>query len=245
MFIFQSFQLYSGIKDTLKFNCCGFIYALYLRKDMRIADILLKLAAICDIMRKIWPRIKVFLGIYVGLAASIWGITEAYTYFTGDNLRAVLGSYWWLLFHVFPLVIAALATVFHRPNNRTLADKKTDDAREKVRQWGARVTSQQQRDEQSWHLLGHALQFSHEAIEKDPKYQRPWTLLADIYCRIGERKQALECLRRSYKLATPGPYSPGRFYLEVEKRVGRGCPQTTPRWFREKYARYWVLPLDC
>lgn len=160
-------------------------------------------------MRKIWPRIKVFFGIYVGLAASIWSITEAYTYFTGDNLRAVLGSYWWLLFYGFPLVIATLAAVFHRPSNITLAEKKTDDAREKVRQWGAKVTSQQQWDEQSWHLLGHAMQFAHEAIEKDPKYQRPWTLLADIYCRIGEEKLALECLRRSSKLATSGPYYPG------------------------------------
>jgi len=86
----------------------------------------------------------------------------------------------------WPAIIALLAVVFQRPRtSRESADRKIDDARDKVRQWGDRVTHVGW-DEQAWHLLGHALQFAHEAIENDAEYQRPWKLLADIQCRIGK-----------------------------------------------------------
>lgn len=195
-----------------------------------------------DTMRRIWPRVKVFFVTFPSVVGIVWLFTEIHAYFTGDSIRAVLGLNWWLPFIALPMAVALLAMAFYRrPSNRELAVKKTDDAREKVRQWGKRVTYVEW-DEQAWHLLGHALQFAHEAIENDPEFQRPWTLLADIYCRIGNEKLARECLKRSYKLATPGPYHPGRFYREVERRIERGCTQTMPRWFEEKYARYWVLP---
>lgn len=193
-------------------------------------------------MRRIWSRIKVFFTTFLGTTGAIWLVTQIYTYFTGDTVRPSLGLNWWLLFIALPAAIAFLVAVFQRRHtSRELADKKTDDAREKVRQWGDRITHVGW-DEQAWHLLGHALQFAHEAIENDPEYQRPWTLLADIYCRIGKEKLARECLKRSYKLATPGPYHPGRFYREVERRIEGGCTQAVPQWFEEKHARYWVLP---
>lgn len=193
-------------------------------------------------MRRIWPRVNVFFTTFLGTVGVIWLFTGIYIYFTGDSLIATLGSYWWLVYFGLPAAVALLAAVFYRRRaNREIADKKTDDARAKVREWGERVTRAEW-DEQAWHLLGHALQFAHEAIENDSDYQRPWTLLADIYCRVGNEKLARECLKRSYKLATCGPHHPGRFYREVEKRIESGCTQATPRWFEEKYSRYWVLP---
>jgi hypothetical protein len=131
-------------------------------------------------------------------------------------------------------------------SNRIAADQKVDEAREKVRQWGAQITH----GSWDWHLLGHALQYAHEAIENDTTYQRPWTILADIYHRIGKIDLARKCLKKSYGLATPGPNFPGRFYQEVERNLTTGYPfnsagglsrETPPSWFEERYERYWVI----
>jgi len=131
-------------------------------------------------------------------------------------------------------------------SNRIVADQKVDDAREKIRQWGAQIA----RGNWDWHLLGHAVQYAHEAIENDPAYQRPWTILADIYHRIGKIDLARKCLKKSYSLATPGPNFPGRFYREVERNLTTGYPfnsfggisrETPPSWFEERYERYWVI----
>jgi hypothetical protein len=129
------------------------------------------------------------------------------------------------------------------------AERKTDEARQKVREWGQRI-NQVGWDEQAWHLLGFALQFAHEAIEVKPDYQRAWTLLADVYHRIGKDDLAKKCLRKSYSLASPGPNFPGRFYKEVDNNIHSGFPfnssgglkrQSTPAWFEEKYKKYWSL----
>ena len=45
-----------------------------------------------SIMKKIWPRIKVFFGMYVGSVAAIWGVAEASTYFTGNSLKEFLAA---------------------------------------------------------------------------------------------------------------------------------------------------------
>ncbi len=132
-------------------------------------------------------------------------------------------------------------------NPRDVADEKVGEARGKVRQHGERRASEGMWD---WHLLGHALQFAHEANDKDPCYQRPWTLLADIYHRIGKIQLAQDCLKRSYNLATPGPNSPGNFYREVKGHITSGYPfdsvgglqrEQCPQWFEDKYQRYWNL----
>lgn len=195
-------------------------------------------------IKRLGFNIKLFLAVYFSLVASIWGVAEAYTYFTDDALRIVLGSYWWTILYGLPLIIALLISIsnpspFALSPSRVLADQKTDKAREKVRKWGERIARKQQWD---WHLLGQALQYAHEAIESDASYQRPWTLLADIYCLLGEKQLAVECLRKSYGLATPGPHHPGQFYRKVEERIRQGCSQTAPHEFREKYRRYWKLP---
>lgn len=103
---------------------------------------------------------------------------------------------------------------------------------------------------QAWHDLGSALQLAHEAIENDPGYQRAWTLLADIYHRIGDQEFAEKSLKKSYSLATPGPHFPGRFYKSVKGNIVSGYPfnaagnlrrEAVPAWFTEKYQRYFVL----
>lgn len=126
------------------------------------------------------------------------------------------------------------------------ADAKVDAARAKVQDWGTAIAG----GTWDWHSLGHSLQLAHEAIELIPTYQRPWTLLADIYHRIGRGPLAEKCLERSYRLATPGPHHPGRFYREVEDHLRSGYPfdrrggltrQDLPDWFRTRYQRYWSI----
>lgn len=126
------------------------------------------------------------------------------------------------------------------------ADTKVDAARAKVQEWGAKLAA----GTWDWHPLGHALQLAHEAVEAQHTYQRPWTLLADIYHRIGKLHLARECLVRSYELATPGPNHPGRFYRSVEANLKTGYPfdtkggvkrQSPPEWFDSKYQRYWLI----
>jgi hypothetical protein len=126
------------------------------------------------------------------------------------------------------------------------ADAKVDAARGKVQAWGAAIS----RGAWDWHPLGHSLQLVHEAMELAPTYQRPWTLLADIYHRIGMTVLAERCLQRSYELATPGPRHPGGFYREVQDHLRTGYPfdergglkrQDPPEEFRHKYQRYWSI----
>jgi len=67
------------------------------------------------ILKKFGSRLKVFVIAYAGSIAALWGITEAFTYFTGDELRVFVGSYWWLVFYGMPLIGALLVAVFGHP----------------------------------------------------------------------------------------------------------------------------------
>lgn len=126
------------------------------------------------------------------------------------------------------------------------ADAKVDAARVKIQAWGDAIT----RGIWDWHLLGHSLQLTHEAVDLAPEYQRPWTLLADTYHRMDMPDLARRCLARSYDLAKPGPYHPGRFYSEVQDHLRTDYPfdsrggltrQTPPDFFVAKYRRYWSI----
>jgi hypothetical protein len=66
-------------------------------------------------MKSISARITTFLGVYFGLLASLWGMAEIYTYFTGDKLRVTLGSGWILVFYGAPLLPALVATFIRQP----------------------------------------------------------------------------------------------------------------------------------
>jgi hypothetical protein len=133
--------------------------------------------------------------------------------------------------------------------SKAFADQKVDAARAKVQDWGARVASLGW-DDHAWHLLGHALRLAHEAITYDRDYQRPWTLLADIYHRIGKKELARQSLATSYRLAAPGDNHPGDFYREVATNISSGYPfndagglirSPPPAWFENRYQRYWTL----
>jgi tetratricopeptide (TPR) repeat protein len=146
--------------------------------------------------------------------------------------------------------IAAGRDIYMSPDERRArAERKTDEGRKKVQEWGERI-NQFGWGEQAWHLLGFALQFTHEAVEVDPDYQRAWTLMADVYHRIGKEELARKCLKKSYSLAGPGPNFPGRFYKQVDKNIKSGYPfnsagrlqrQSPPTWFEAKYQRYWTI----
>ena len=131
------------------------------------------------------------------------------------------------------------------------AERKVDAAREKVREWGRAVRAGKPWDMQAWHYLGDALQLANEALEIDGKYQRAWTILADVHHRIGNGELAKECLRRSKSLATQGPNYPGRFWKEVSGHISTGYPfdrnggvrrESAPNWFEDKFSRYRNLP---
>ncbi|ETX00160.1 tetratricopeptide repeat protein [Candidatus Entotheonella palauensis] len=137
----------------------------------------------------------------------------------------------------------------NRDDGTLSAERKVDEAREKVRQWGQHISNRGW-DDQAWHDLGAALQFAHEAIESDHTYQRAWTILADIYHRIGKKDIALTCLQRSKELATPGPNFPGRFWKSVHHNITTGYPfnatgslsrDQAPNWFEERFKRYWTI----
>ena len=134
-------------------------------------------------------------------------------------------------------------------DRKTRSERKTDEGRKAVQEWGKNVNPSGW-GQQAWHDLGFALQSAHEALEIDPNYQRAWTLLADIYHRIGRADLAKKCLEKSYSLATPGPNHPGRFYKQVKSNIESGYPfnrsgglvrESPPLWFEEKYQRYWTL----
>lgn len=48
----------------------------------------------------------------MALIASVWGVFEAYTYFKGDQLKRMLGVYWWAIFYVFPLFISLFLSIW-------------------------------------------------------------------------------------------------------------------------------------
>jgi len=146
-------------------------------------------------------------------------------------------------------IIAGRDLLYLFDDRQGRAERKTDEGRRKVQEWGERM-SLSGWDDQAWHLLGFALQFVHEAVEIDSYYQRAWTLMADIYHRIGKEELAKECLKKSYSLAKLGPNFPGRFFKDVERNIESGYPfnnvgrlkrQSPPTWFINKYQRYWKL----
>jgi hypothetical protein len=62
-----------------------------------------------DIVDTYRLRPVIFLILYVALVGSIWNLWEASTFFAGDQVKGWLGSGWWLLFYVVPLLIAVFS----------------------------------------------------------------------------------------------------------------------------------------
>ena len=60
----------------------------------------------------------IFFSVYISSIASIWGVTEAYTYFTEDKLREFLGRWWLIVYYILPLIISIGITLITHQNNR-------------------------------------------------------------------------------------------------------------------------------
>lgn len=71
-----------------------------------------------------------FIGSYVTIVGALWGLLEAYTYFTGDELKKILGAYWLLILYGLPIIIALWIASLSYKNvlrgNVSLADVKPD-----------------------------------------------------------------------------------------------------------------------
>ncbi len=60
-------------------------------------------------------RLVTFGGAYLAAIASLWGIAEAFTYFTGEQLRVLLGGAWAWVFYGAPLGVAVVTALIRRP----------------------------------------------------------------------------------------------------------------------------------
>ena len=65
-----------------------------------------------------------FIVTYTATVGTVWGLLEAYTYFTGDELRKILGGYWVLVMYGAPIPIALLVT-FIKDSIDTQKQKKS------------------------------------------------------------------------------------------------------------------------
>ncbi len=123
-------------------------------------------------MKIILTRIKVLFWTYIALVGSIWGFTEAYTYFTDNRLRVILGNYWMLVFFGCPFLVALVVAVLKSPKfDRTQSEFFTVKGREEVQRWGRKLAQ----GIWDWHPLGIAVEHYMDAIRCDPTHQHPYT----------------------------------------------------------------------
>lgn len=73
-------------------------------------------------MKKFFFRTILFVSTYLTLTGALYGAAEAFTYFANDELKNLLGVYWWLLFQGLPVAIALLVTAF--PQLATIHNKE-------------------------------------------------------------------------------------------------------------------------
>jgi hypothetical protein len=148
-----------------------------------------------------------------------------------------------------PVVAALFETPLRlRSDVQARADTRIDAARDKVREWGARLAAGQW----DWHCLGHALQSVSEGLQVAPHYQRGWNLLADLCCRVSQDPFAQTCLDVSFRLAAT-PTRPGSFYTDVQRTLRTALAsnsingvtrQPRPEWFDLKYQCYWTFSVQ-
>lgn len=83
-------------------------------------------------MKKLFRFFGIMLGSYFTFVAGIWGFLEAYTYFRGDYLREIVGSYW-IFIYSLPLLPAIIIGIV-KPNNSEnfLASSETNSHSKKI-----------------------------------------------------------------------------------------------------------------
>lgn len=64
-------------------------------------------------------RIKNFVITYFVAAGSLWGASEAYTYFKGNDLKELIGPSWWFIYFAVPALIAAMVAIFKQEHSGT------------------------------------------------------------------------------------------------------------------------------
>ncbi|HLK56820.1 MAG TPA: effector-associated domain EAD1-containing protein [Chthonomonadaceae bacterium] len=97
-----------------------------------------------------------------------------------------------------------------------LSHSENERGRERIQRWGEELSNE---DSWNWNLLGQAIGYYLSAIRWSRRHQQPWTNLAYVFHLIGYRERALECLAQSYRLATPGPWHPGRNHSVVATAI--------------------------
>ncbi|MBN1452354.1 MAG: tetratricopeptide repeat protein [Anaerolineales bacterium] len=73
-------------------------------------------------MFKTWSFWKTFFTSYIAFVAGIWGFVEAYTYFENDSLKNMLGSYWWVVYYLVPLIIALFIAVLRNKSESLVGE---------------------------------------------------------------------------------------------------------------------------
>jgi len=70
-------------------------------------------------MTKVLHFCKLFFGSYITIIAGIWGFLEAYTYFKDNQLKELLGPYWFVLYGVPVLIALGVAVIgLRKPQKR-------------------------------------------------------------------------------------------------------------------------------
>lgn len=57
---------------------------------------------------------------YFTIAGALWGASEAYTYFSGDKLKTVIGDYWYVIYIIIPIIFSLItgASLLKRRNKQ-------------------------------------------------------------------------------------------------------------------------------
>jgi hypothetical protein len=95
-----------------------------------------------------YRSIKCFVLTLLSVAGMIWGATEAYTYFTDEALKELLGSYWWLVYYGLPLICGVISSVWcYRkpgdPENGETTSNLANDTSGQLQQSGSHSTNVQ------------------------------------------------------------------------------------------------------
>lgn len=59
------------------------------------------------------------LALYILQVGALWGLIEGYTYFKGDNLKTILGSYW-IMIYIIP-IISTIYVLYNKTRDKASA----------------------------------------------------------------------------------------------------------------------------
>ena len=77
--------------------------------------------------------LKEFVSGTLATASLLWGSTEAYTYFRGDELKVMVGEYWVGLYLILPCIVGVFVSMRARRMNREF--RENDELSEEELEW--------------------------------------------------------------------------------------------------------------